>query len=106
MCVPYKYSLNTSMKFKTLEQIEIEHIRLVLSYYHFNKQVAAKVLGISDRGLRLKFNLHPELQPSEIELEEVEVFKDKISLWKELNDLRNKVRELENEKTMDKLKKR
>jgi len=64
------------LNFKTLEQVEIEHIRLVLSYYHFNTLLASKALGITDRTIRNKLRQYPELKPTEKELELIEIKKD------------------------------
>ena len=85
------------MKFKTLEEVEIEHIRKVLEYYHFNKTHAAKVLGITDRGLRLKCVRYLELRPTDKELLDIELRRDKIMLYEDYKKALKRIKELENE---------
>ena len=94
------------MKFKTLEEVEIEHIRKVLEYYDFNKAHAGKVLGITDRGLRLKCARYSELRPTEKELLEIELKRDKLMLFMAYKKALQRIKELENEQALDFTKKR
>lgn len=49
-------------KFKTLWELKIEHVVIVLSYYEGNKSYAAKALGVSLRTLRYWVAWYDELK--------------------------------------------